>query len=217
VASHDSKLPAADDPSPEDLGERAVVVLDVLTRHPRPAALYTGALLILRDRRNPARIRLAGGALRELMDELQGVAGFAADEPELKRRVRGLADEWELGRASFLAGGAGADAFAQALDSFFGWFNGQRTQRELAMLAFDALNPARVRAAPTVAHQWGEQWMRLRRYFNRTLHGNTDADENRFRERLAELETVIVRWLRPTPLDDFPLLDELRREGPPSV
>jgi hypothetical protein len=190
-------------------------VIRALDGQPNALALYRGALRLLADSDNPAAVRLAAAGVRELMDELQGAAGFETTAPDLLPRVRRLANEWEVVRPAFAEGGEQADGFGQTLDAFFAWFDAQPSQRQQAVATFDRLDPAGRNAPPVVGEARAAAWMSFRRWFNDVLHGNLEASEAEFGLELGRLEALLLAWLSPRPFKDLDRIDALLKGAPP--
>jgi hypothetical protein len=198
----------------QELSGRSREILDILADYDgQAAALYEGALRVLADGENPARIRLAACALRELLDDFQ-------DSPKgdnLKVRVTKLKDAWEVAQRS-LEGGpdAGARGFAVALDSFFVEFEADYPQRRSqAGATVGRLDPSGRSAAPAVQRARGDRWMEFSRYFNMVLHGGERPTEADFRMRVAAFEDFLIDVLRPRTFADFDDLDDVIASGPP--
>ena len=176
--------------------------------------LYTGALRVLADLRNPARIRLAACGLRELLDEFHE----APMGGKLGERVKKLKKRWEV--ASRSAGAApmgGADDFAQALNDFFAEyerdFPGRRQQASETIRRHD---PSGRTPPPSVHRARGEAWMAFSGYFSGVLHGDRQTEEA-FMAELNAFERFLLGWLRPETFKDYSELDQLLAEGPPDV
>jgi hypothetical protein len=223
-----AELPAPDDiagstlgssilepPGPnQELSGRSREILDILADYDGQAAvLYEGALRVLADGENPARIRLAACALRELLDDFQ-------DGPKgenLKVRVTKLKGAWEVAQRS-LEGGpdAGGSGFAVVLDSFFVEFEADYPQRRSqAGATVERLDPSGRSSAPVVQRARGDRWMDFSGYFSRVLHGGARPAEADFRTRVDAFEDFLTDVLRPHTFADFDDLDDVIASGPP--
>jgi hypothetical protein len=177
-------------------------------------ALYTGALRVIADRQNPARIRFAAYGLRELLDAFQ-----EGPKPEkLGERVKKLKKQWDVAsRSSGAAPDGTEDDFAQTLNEFFAEyerdFPGRRQQ---ASETIRRLDPSGRTPPPTVHLARGEAWMAFNRYFNGLLHGG-NATEEAFMAEVRAFERFLLDWLRPETFRDFNEIDQLLAEGPPDV
>jgi hypothetical protein len=133
MSGPDASLPGddadAERPGPELSGRARDLLAALAERTDEAGALYEGALRVLADRENPARIRLAACGLRELLDEFyEGPKG-----EKLSERVKQLKKRWEVVSRSFGAAPDGdGTGFAATLDDFFVEFDqdypGRRNQ-----------------------------------------------------------------------------------------
>jgi hypothetical protein len=197
-----------------ELSGRARDVLGVLAHSEgQAAALYEGALRVLADRENAARIRLAACALRELLDEFHE----APKGENLKNRVNKLKKEWDVAKRSLGAAPDSGDAdFAQILDDFFVDFERDYPQRRSqASDTVGRLDPSGRAAAPVVHRARGEAWMGFSSYFSTVLHGGRRPIETEFRMRLEAFEGFLLDVFRPRTFADFSDLDDLIAGGPP--
>jgi hypothetical protein len=215
--SHDAGQPDPD-PTPQrpllELSGRARDVLAALTDHnDEAAALYEGALRVLADRENAARIRLAACGLRELLDEFhEGPKG-----EKLGERVKRLRDHWEVAERSLgVTPEAQASGFAQTLDGFFVEYERDYPRRrDQASDTIGRLDPSG-RAAPPVVHRArGDEWMAFSGYFSGVLHGDVRPTEDAFQARLEAFERFLLDWLRPRTFADLSEIDDLIAKGPP--
>jgi len=214
----DASLPG-DAPAPErarlELSGRSRQLLAALAeRQDEAGALYEGALRVLADRGNPARIRLAACGLRELLDEFhEGPKG-----EKLGERVKQLKKRWQVASRSFGATPDDAETgFAATLDAFFVEFErdypGRRNQASDTIRRLDPSG----RAAPPVVHRArGNEWMEFSGYFSGVLHGGHPTEEA-FLSRLQAFERFLLDWLRPRTFADLSEIDNLIAEGPPDV
>jgi hypothetical protein len=217
--SHDAAQPDQE-PLPQPpllaLTSRVRDVVGALAqRDDQAAVLYEGALRVLADRNNPARIRLAACGLRELLGELHD-----APKPEdLKERVKKLRKAWEVSKRALVAAEAedeGSAGFAQILDVFFVEFEedypGRRSQ---ASGTIEQLDPSGRTAPPVVHRARGQTWMDFSGYFSGVLHGGKRPTEDEFRSQLEAFEGFLLDVLRPQTFADFSEIDNLIAEGPP--
>jgi hypothetical protein len=200
------------------LRARQLEVLAALKGRRQAPALYEGVLRILADDGNPARVRLAAGGLRELMDELERDAGEVPAGPRLGQRVKALDKQWAVARVR-VDTADGVRAFTQTMDEFFAEYRADfKTRRETAEGTLQKLDPARREdAPPIVSGPRRNTWTDFRDKFNPVLHGSASTDEAAFRALVTAFESFLIDWLRPQPLQDVPLLEQLLKEGPPSA
>jgi hypothetical protein len=198
-----------------ELTGQARDLLTALTEKKAEAgSLYAGALRVLADRQNPARVRLAACGLRELLDEFHE----APKGEKLGERVKKLKERWEVAsRSSGAAPGGEGDDFAQALNEFFAAyerdFPGRRQQASETIKRHD---PSGRTPPPTVHRARGEAWMAYSGYFSGVLHGDRQIEEA-FMAELNAFERFLLDWLRPETFKDYTELDQLLAEGPPDV
>jgi hypothetical protein len=209
---HDALRPdAAQPPSPFELSGRQREVLDVLAREADQAApLYLGALRVLGDTENPARVRLAACSLREALDDFQ-------DAPKgdgLKVRVRSLKESWEVTRQSQQSGRR--SGFEELLKRFFAEFEEDYPQRrELVSKTIKKLDPSGRTPSPAVHRARGRVWMDLSSYFSNVLHGKICPTDEEFVGKREALEEFLLDLLQPRTFADLARLDDLILEGPP--
>jgi hypothetical protein len=197
-----------------ELSGRARDVVAALTDHGAQAvSLYRGALRVLADTQNPARIRLAACGLRELLDELHD----APKPRDLKQRVRDLRKAWDVAKRSLEVTAESEDSsFAQTLDAFFVAFDedypGRRSQ---ASATIERLDPYGRTAPPVVHRARGEVWMDFSGYFSLVLHRSHQPTEDEFRSQLEAFEGFLLDVLRPQTFAEIGEIDNLIAEGPP--
>ncbi len=218
MSTADASRPAESGP-PEfpllELNGQARDLLAALTeQNDECGVLYTGALRVLADHQNPARIRLAACGLRELLDEFHE----APKGEKLGERVKKLKERWEVGsRSSGAAPGGMEDVFGQALNEFFAEyerdFPGRRQQ---ASETIRRLDPSGRTPPPAVHRARGQAWMGFSGYFSGVLHGGKPTEEA-FMSELKAFERFLLGWLRPETFKDYSELDQLLAEGPPDV
>ena len=147
-AVHPCPVPALPGPLLE-LSGRARDVLAALTELNNEAgALYIGALRVLADRENPARIRLAAYCLRELLEAFQE----EKKGEDFKERVRKLQKSWEVVSRAYGVEPDGDDrGFAQTLNNFFVQFENDNPRRKVrASDTIGRLDPSGRTAPPVV-------------------------------------------------------------------
>jgi hypothetical protein len=197
-----------------ELSGRSREVLDVLADGEGQAALlYEGALRVLADGDNPARVRLAACGLRELLDDFQD----APKGESLKVRIKNLQKEWKVARRSVdgVPDGA-ATGFTVVLDDFFVQFDADYPQRRSqASATVDKLDPSGRSAAPVVQGARGDRWMEFSSYFSTVLHGGMRPTEAEFRSRVDAFEGFLLDVFRPRTFADFDDLDDVIERGPP--
>jgi hypothetical protein len=227
--SADAAQPRQDQPPQAALlelsGRARDVVAALTTRDEHAASLYEGALRVLADAQNPARLRLAACGLRELLGELHD----APKPQDLKQRVRKLRDAWDVSKRTL---GVAPDAqddseaqddpdsegstFTQTLDAFFVAFDEDYPgRRKQAGDTIEKLDPSG-RTAPPVVHQArGDVWMEFSGYFSAVLHGGKRPSEDEFRSQVDAFEVFLLDVLRPQTFADIGKIDDLIAEGPP--
>jgi len=201
------------------LSGRARDLLRILDDKGAAASLYIGALRVLADGANPAGVRQAAYALRELIDELEKAAGLELKGRQLGERVRQLCDEWR--RTPRMADGAissGAPGIATSLDEFFDWYEAELpTRRGRAHMTLRGLDPAQRDPPPVVRDARAKSLMRFRDDFNNILHGHYSPSAAEFRtQHIDSFETFLLDWFRPRTFADFDAIDKLLEDGPPS-
>ena len=77
---------------PQLTGQARDLLTALAEKNAAAGSLYAGALRVLADRQNPARIRLAACGLRELLDEFHE----APKGGKLGERVKKLKERWEV-------------------------------------------------------------------------------------------------------------------------
>jgi hypothetical protein len=136
-------------PEPVQFTERQRELGAALEGRGRSADLYQGALRVLADRQNPARVQLAGGALRGMIEQFERDAGFVRTGAPLGDRIKALEAQWRVAAQGFADGDVRAAAFANDLESFFEDYRRDMTQaRERAAVVIESLDVARRRDAP---------------------------------------------------------------------
>jgi hypothetical protein len=211
---------------PELSGRTRDVVAALTNRDKEVVRLYEGALRVLTDAQNPARLRLAACGLRELLDELDD----APKPRDLKQRVRDLRDAWEVSKRTFGVAPAAEDdsqpkdsvggeesSFVRTLDLFFVAFGEDHPRRrERAGDTIEKLDPSGRAAPPVVREARGDAWMRFSGYFSAVLHGGKRPTDGEFRSQLEAFEVFLLDVLRPQTFADLSEIDKLIAEGPPS-
>jgi hypothetical protein len=219
VSDRGAPLPG-EDPEAErpllELSGRARDLLAALTeRKDEAGALYEGALRVLANRENPARIRLAACGLRELLDEFQD----APKGEKLGNRVKKLKERWEVaGRTYGAAPASHESGFTETLDEFFLEFERDYpARRSQASDTIGRLDPSGRTAPPVVHRARGTEWMDFSGYFSGVLHGGKRPTEEAFVSQLETFERFLLDWLRPRTFTDLGDIDSLIAEGPPGV
>jgi hypothetical protein len=204
---------------PLQLTERQGEVVAALRGRGRSADLYRGALRVLSDTANPARVQLAGGALRGMIEEFERDAGFVWTGARLGDRVEALEAQWRVAAPAFADGDAAGAAFANDLDRFFEDYRRDSTQaRERAEAVIDALDVARRRdAPPAIRARRINGLMDVRSFGSRLLHTNSWPTAAAFARELDRFESLLLELLRPRAVDDLKRLRELIDEGPPDA
>lgn len=197
-----------------ELNGRARDVLAALTeRNNEAGTLYTGALRVLADRENPARVRLAAYCLRELLEAFHE----KKKGEDLKELVRKLQKSWEVVSRSFGVEPDGDDrSFAQTLNNFFVQFENDNPRRKVrASDTIGRLDPSGRTAPPVVNRARGDAWIEFIDYFNGVLHGGKRPTEESFLSQLEAFERFLLDWLRPQTFADLSEIDNLIAKGPP--
>jgi hypothetical protein len=196
---------------PPELADRQREVCDALAREgDQVVALYVGALRVLADFENPARIRLAACGLREVLDDFQD----APKGDSLKVKVRRLAESWTVTRRSQRSERSGE--FDETLTHFFAEFEDDFPQRrELAGKTIMKLDRSGRTPSPVVHQARGQAWMDLSSYFSNVLHGKIRPADEEFAARREALEGFLLDLFQPPTFNNYDQLDELISEGPP--
>src|SRR5690349_7717975 len=81
---------ASGPPAAVRLTERQRELVAALEGRGRSAELYQGALRVLADTLNPARVQLAGGAIRGMIEQFERDVGFVWTGGSLGERIEAL-------------------------------------------------------------------------------------------------------------------------------
>jgi hypothetical protein len=210
---------ASTPPASVQVTERQRELVAALQGRGRSADLYQGALRVLADTLNPARVQLAGGALRGMIEQFERDAGFVWTGAPLGEQIEGLEAQWRVAAQAFALGDAGGAAFANDLDSFFEGYRRDRTRaRERAEAVIEGLDVARRRdAPPAIRARRIDELMRIRSFASKLLHTNNWPTANAFARELERFELLLLELLRPRAVDDLERLRELIDEGPPDA
>lgn len=174
--------------------------------------------MLLADSTFPAAVRLAGGAMRELMDELALAARLDQPRPgSLKVLVNALRDRTEK-LATMLRvdqpSSAHVSKLLDDLDAFFCAYDEvSPTMRVKARQAMSELSAIGVDSAEIVLHRQVQRWIAFSGQFSRILHHSRGADRHELEQLVEEFESFLIDWLTPTTFDDFAAIDALLAKG----
>lgn len=178
--------------------------------------------MLLADLSNPAAVRLAGGAMRELLDELALAASLLQVRPGgLKVLVSKLRDR-AAKRATLLRvdqpSPAHVSKLLDDLDSFFRDCDDiYPKMRTKARQALADLSVAGADSAEMILQDQVERWLHFSGAFSRVLHHPQGADRRELEQLVAEFESFLLDWLTPETFDDFAAMDAFLAQGPPHV
>lgn len=222
------QLPDAGEPAPKrPIGDsRQLELLEVLrVRHKRLGQTYEGVLRAYSDGENPDCLAQAAHSMRELFDALPIAAQVERKRTaEMGDEVARISNAWFLARGKTAAltarGWEGAiDAplknVLHQLGEFFGWYRdenpGHAIERDVALDRFD---PGRGRLPEQLRKQRSRTLNDLARYMNSVAHHNIESSRAEFGTKLAEAESFLRSFIKPTPLADRKTMDEiLKGEG----
>ena len=186
------------------------------------AGLYVSGIRVLADDRNPCAVRLAGGAMRELVDELARAAGVvklrARPLPDrinaLRQRVNKRARLLRVEEPTL----AHVESLLTELDEFFAEYDEINPSRKVrARQAVAGLGAAGPDVPAVVLDPTASDWIEFSDRFSGVLHAPTPPDRSEFQQLLADFEAFLVSWLSPPTIDDYSAIDDLIAEGPPNA
>jgi hypothetical protein len=186
------------------------------------AEYYRAAVAVLNDQDLPDRLSLAAHSLRELMEKLPNDEMVVDTGADLNTKVNGLRPPWEIAVAEERArdgelwsngiGGA-LRAFLTAVTEFFAGRDAiVAGRRQQAVEFLNRLDVAGVGLPADVQRKNGQEWMRLRGYFNDVSHHRFAVDDTAFEARVTQMETFLSVRLVPRPTADFAAIDALLQE-----
>jgi hypothetical protein len=191
----------------------------LMSRQETLADLYVGGLRVLGDGSSPVAVRLAGAAMRELLDDLSRIAGVAqARGSSAAARLQTLRDRLDKPRRKVdvpePAAGDVAGLVA-VIDEFFREHDQHKGHRrrnaQQVIIGIGAAGPT---ASTDAVQPQVTRWMGFVTALNEILHGRrTTHDE--FKQLLTAVDEFLISVLVPATFDDFTEIDRLIEEGAP--
>jgi len=191
------------------------------------AALYECALRVMWDRSNPGRVLLAAHSIREMMGGLPSVLALPvlAEQGRLGDQINALEPIWN-GAANSRCHREGEWAgdidgplqkLLKALHKLFEWWKESRPKRrDVAAGLFRQSDPSGLPLPEMLEKKRVDSWLGLHNYFVRVAHQSvTTPDE--FRERLDELEQILLDTLYRRPSEDLSAIDAILAEETPDA
>ncbi len=197
----------------------------VRAKHPVLGQCYEGALRALHDQRNPDGLAQAAHSARELFDCLP--LAVTADVPkkpsDLTSMVRSVIEAWRSGisrTANITEQGWAGEIddhlrrVLQRITDFVRWFEVEHPRHGVEQdMILDKFDPANRPLPKQLRDRRGQMVRDLQRYMNRVAHHNVLPTREEFVGRFGEVEAIIRDLMRPEPLADRKLMDEILRGG----
>lgn len=193
----------------------------LLSRQETLADLYVGGLRVVGDGSNPAAVRLAAAAMRELLDDLSLFAGVAQSRgSSAAARLQTLRDRLDKPRRKVdVPEPAAGDiaALVAVIDAFFREHDQHKGRRRRnAQQVIFGLGAAGPTASSDAVQPQVAQWMGFVSALNEILHGKRIAHDD-FKQLLTDFDEFLVSLLVPETFDDFAEMDRLIEKGPPDA
>jgi hypothetical protein len=204
------------DPINRALSPQVREILDELVE-PDAHELYVAACELTAGGQSNARRLMAAAGVREIMDLIEEAAGYEHRPPDGRSAVATLDTAWQIAQRTETGSGSGIAAFEPTLEEFFERFRSIPPRRDLSLGTLKYFDPTLRETSPIVQRERVQRWMTLRRDFNDVVHRNTARSTAEFDDLFEAFEQFLIRWLRPPTAADQTAIDELLREGPPSV
>lgn len=176
--------------------------------------------MLLADTSNPAAVRLTGGAMRELMDEMALAGGLAQARPgSIKNLVTALRVRASR-RATLLRvdqpSAAHVSKLLDDLDAFFRDYDEvSPTMRVKARQVVTSLNASGPDSPEIILGDRVQRWIDFSGRFSAILHSSGIPDRLALESLVGEFEAFLVDWLTPATSDDYAAIDAMLAHGPP--
>jgi hypothetical protein len=222
----DSSLPPSSGPAGKRIGDDGQLELLALLRskHQRLGQTYEGALRAYADPVNPECLVHAAHSMRELFDALPIAVEIEQKRTaDLKEEVQRILKAWSgsLKKTASLtdAGWTGQiddvlRSLLTQLAQFFKWFEIEHPKHvEIRDLALDRLDPGRGQLPEQLRKERGRTLNELTKYMNNVAHHRIESSRSEFATKLAECESFLRFYFKPSPVADSKKLDELLKGG----
>jgi hypothetical protein len=209
-------------PRDKRIGEEGQLELLALlrSRHKLLGQTYEGALRAYSDRANPESLVHAAHSMRELFNALPVAAEIEQKHTaDLTDQVRQVSTAWSrtLEKTNSLSpeGWKGEiDAVLRKLllelAGFFKWFDDEHPRHgSVRDMALDRLDPGRGQLPEQLRKRRGRTLNDLTRYMNSVAHHEIESSRSEFAARLAECESFLRTFFKPSPIADSKAIDEI--------
>lgn len=208
-------------------GQEQMVHRALVKKRESVAVLYECAVRILNDQFNPGRVFLAAHSIREMMGDLPCVLALPvlADQGRLGDQMNALEPVWYAAKKSRChhegAWSGEIDGPLQklltTLQRVFKWWTDSRPKRrEVVAGLFRETDPSGLRLPESLERKRIDSWLSLHNFFVRVAH-QSSTTEDEFRERLEELEQILLDTLYRRPSEDFSAIDAILAEELPDA
>ena len=207
------------------LGEQRALHLTLGEQHADLAALYLGAVTVVRHDDNPERIPQAAFSIRELLVKLPNHLDvpMPAHRERLGDRIDGLKKCWDSVMKNTASRQNGTwtgsidshlEKLLTELECLFKWRDEHHPRRrdEVAAL-LRRLDPAGGKLPRQLESENYKEWSGLSEFFNNVLHHNITVGIKEFQEKLTTVERLLLDRLRPRTFVDWQTIDDIIREG----
>ncbi len=210
----------------ELLGEQRALYMALGEQHADLAALYLGAVTVLRHADNPERIPQAAFSIRELLVKLPkhfDVPMPAHHRERLGDRIDGLKKCWDTVMKNTASRQNGTwtgsidshlEKLLTELEGLFKWRDEHHPRRrdEVAAL-LRKLDPAGGKLPTKLESVNYQEWSGTSDFFNHILHHNRVVNLDEFQAKLMAVERLLLDRLRPRTFADWQSIDDIIREG----
>jgi hypothetical protein len=190
------------------------------SKHKRLGQTYEGALRAFADEANPECLVHAAHSMRELFDALPVAAEIERKRTaDLTDQVRKISTIWsraiKTSKSLTAEGWKGeVDAVLQRLlgeiAGFFKWFDDEHPRHGLVRdMALDRLDPGRGQLPEQLRKERARTLDELTRYMNAVAHHEIDSSRAEFAERLAQSESFLRTFFKPSPIADSKEIDQI--------
>jgi hypothetical protein len=213
-------------PNGKKIGEDQQLELLALlrSRHQLLGQTYEGALRAYADEGNPESLVQASHSMRELFDALPMAAQIEIKRTaDLKEEVQRVSGIWStaLKKTTSLTAGGWTGPIDQILRQlllqladFFTWFEEEHPRHGVVRdMALDRLDPGRGELPAQLRKQRGRTLNDLAKYMNQVAHHKSQSSRTEFATKLAECESFLRTYFKPTPLADSKTMDEILKGG----
>lgn len=191
---------------------------------PTLAEIYRGGLTVLSNADNPEAVPQACHSFRELMEKLPDDLDVPMRESRipLRTKVNELQESWEplrRRRAHESRPWRGTidstlRKFLIKASDFFSWYTAHFPKRKAeARKALRRMDPSADRLPDRLEDIMVDRWSTLRDFFNDVSHHRKTFSLKAAKERLENLERLILERARPETFADFDRIDQLITEG----